>query len=159
MAKLWGKALQPLYFSAMTMGGWLLFLFVINAISPEIVIWIASLIFGKSISAFFMLISLGCAISLLLALMKTTGKTVGLVQDLRAGVVEKIEGRVFVSRDHTKAEGMGRFYGDKVGIHNYVINEQYSPVTDMALEALVSGQRYRVYCTPRSKLLLSIEPA
>jgi hypothetical protein len=156
--KLWQQALEPLRFAAMTMAGWLIFLFVIKAVVPDLILWIVSLFAGKSVTAFFFVVTIGCGLALLVAALKCTSTTIGLIGDLRAGAAARLEGRVSISRDEEKGQGMRRLYGEKVGVYAYVINNEHFAVSQEALEALASGSRYRLYCTPRSRLLLSIEP-
>ncbi|MCP5113534.1 MAG: hypothetical protein GY953_22090, partial [bacterium] len=89
----------------------------------------------------------------------TSGRSiVVLLQDLMAGTAAYIDGRVTISRAEEKGLGLNRFYGEKRVRCWYVVRSEYFEVDEEACKALPEG-KYRLYYTPKSKLLLSLEPA
>ena len=78
--------------------------------------------------------------------------------DLNAGKAACIEGRGSPSREDEGGLGMARLYGEKHTNHWYVVKNEYFEVDEEAHTALPSGMQFRLYHTPKSKLLLSIEP-
>jgi len=159
MAKLTGKALQPLWSALMTFAGWLLFLLVIWEFVPGIILRVTSMLMGKSITAFFFLITLGCVVSLIFGFFRSGAKTIGLVSDLAQGKASCMEGRVWAARRGEDAHGMERLHKEKPESYHYVLNDEYFEVRDLnAWEALAPKELYRLYYAPHSKLLLSIEP-
>ena len=68
------------------------------------------------------------------------------------------EGKVFRSNEVKEGLGMDRIFGQKQTRRWYVIDEEYFPVSEEAAEALPERGRFRLYHTPRSRQLLSIEP-
>lgn len=70
------------------------------------------------------------------------------VSDLLAGQVAQMEG--FVSRVENTSDDSSTYY--------YVLDGKRFQVSSSAYAALVEGLRYRLYYTPTSKKLISIEP-
>ncbi len=62
MLTLAAQALRPFWSALIVLGGWLLFLFVIRVFVPDLILTIASVTFGKSITGLFLVITLGCAV-------------------------------------------------------------------------------------------------
>jgi hypothetical protein len=159
MLKLAARALKPFYASAAVLSGWLIFLFIIRTLVPDLALKLAGMWLGKSLGVLFLVITVGCVISLIAGMWNTGRMTVGLLVDVSKGQAAVVEGRVAVSRAQADIQGMARLYGEKAEVHHYVINDEYFEVSMQAYEALAPRQLYRLYYTPRSKLLLSIEPA
>jgi hypothetical protein len=159
MFKLAAKAIHPIRTSASVLIGWLIFLFVIRTFVPGLALRLAGMWLGKSLGLLFLVITLGCVVSVLAGLWKSGRMTVGLMSDLSKGAAAVMEGRVAVSRDQADVQGMSRLYGEKDEVYHYVINNQYFVVDQLAFETLASRQNYRLYYAPRSGLLLSIEPS
>ena len=113
---------------------------------------------GKSLGVLFLLITLGCVVSLIVGLWNSGRMTIGLIGDLSKGQAAVMSGRVVGSRAQNDTQGMGRLHGEKDDVFHYVINNEYFEVDQPAYETLVSREIYRLYYAPRSKLLLSIEP-
>lgn len=162
MMKLAAQALKPLYTSAITFAGWLLFLFVIWEFVPGFIMRIAAIFLGKSMAVTFgtaLLITLGCIGSLAVGFLKTGGRTIGLISDLSKGQVATLEGRAWSSRGKEESHGMAKLHGEEEEHYHYVIKDQYFEVRSLyAFEALAPREQYRLYYAPKSKLLLSIEP-
>jgi len=157
-----GKALRPLYTSAMTFAGWILFLGLIWFFVPGFLLRIASMLFGQSLSVTYfaaLMITLGCLGSLAVGFLKSGRRTIGLMFDLSKGEVATLEGRVWASRGKADSHGMAKLHGEENEDYHYVLNDQYFEVRSLyAFEALAPREQYRLYYTPNSKLLLSIEP-
>ena len=159
MMKLAVKAIKPIRTSGTVLIGWLIFLFVIKTLIPDLALRLAGMWLGKSLGALFFAITLGCVVSVLFGLWSSGRMTIGLLQDLSKGTAAVLEGRVAVSRDRADIQGMARLHGETGEVYHYVINETYFEVDQLAFETLASRQNYRLYYAPRSGLLLSIEPA
>lgn len=151
------QALGPLRYSGMALLGWLLFCFVINTVVPGIVLLIISILTAKFLTVIFFGITLLCIASVVVSFFKSGHRMMLLFQDLMAGKADCLEGRVSVSRKEEKGLGMDRLHGEKLMKCWYVIKDEYFEVSESAAEALPEGQ-FRLYFTPKSKLLLSIEP-
>lgn len=159
MVSLTGQAMRPLWTALMTLCGWLLFLLVIYVFVPGIILRIASMIMGKSITAVFLLITLGCIGSLIFGFFRSGSRTVRLIADLSQGKAEMREGRVWAARRGEDSHGMDKLHKERNESYHYVLNNEYFEVRDLvAWEALAPRELYRIYYAPSSKLLLSIEP-
>jgi hypothetical protein len=163
MWSLAGQAFKPLYTSAITFGGWLLFLMVIWVFVPGILLRIIAMFMGQSMTMLYgtvILITLGCVGSLALGFLKTGRRTMLLIGDLSQGRAEVKQGRVWASRGKTTSHGMAKLHREEQEQFHYVLNDQYFEVRGLyAFEALAPRNLYRLYYAPKSKLLLSIEPA
>jgi hypothetical protein len=152
------RAMQPVRYSGGALLGWLLCCFVVKTFVPRILLWIASLLGAKSIGVLFGAVTLTCAAAFVLALLKSAQTTALLVVDLKQGKVACLEGRVTASHEHEQGLGMARLYGEAHANYWYVCKNEYFEVDEPAFSALPMGGQYRLYYTPKSKLLLSIEP-
>jgi hypothetical protein len=132
---------------------------VIDALVPDIVLWVAALIGGKSITAIFTVVTLTVAGAFLMSVLKSGRSVALLFADLKAGKAACLEGRVSISREDERGLGLARLYGEKHTNCWYVVKDEYFEVDENAYGALPPGEKYRLYHTPQSKLLLSIEPA
>ncbi len=158
MFKLARQAFKPFYKSAMVLAGWLLFMLIIRTFVPGLVLRLASMWLGKSLGVLFLLITLGCVVSFIVGIWNSGRLTIGLLGDLSKGKAAVVSGRVVGSRAQNETQGMDRLHGEKADVYHYVINNEYFEVNQPAYETLRSREIYRLYYTPRSKLLLSIEP-
>ena len=158
MRKLFVKALAPLRAAVITMAGWLLFLLVIRTFVPGILLRLAGM-FGYKASVPMIAITAGCVLSLIAALLKTSRRTFELLIDVAGGKVAKTEGRVYATREEAPGHGMMRFHGERRHMYYYAIKDQYFEVTERGHAALPERSLLRLYYTPRSRLLLSLEAA
>jgi hypothetical protein len=103
-------------------------------------------------------ISLGAVLVFLGAFFKSIETTFFLVLDLAGRQAVCIEGRTTTSVDSVEGHSIEAF--ERVNHYHYVVQNQYVSVTWEGHQALrnYSGSTCKVYLTPRSKLLLSIEP-
>jgi hypothetical protein len=116
------------------------------------------------LGAVIMVIS--CAGAFILAAMTTTVNTIGVIRDMLAGKAAMIEGRVYASEEEKRGspwdavrEQWTRVRQERDKIYRYAVRDVAVEVSYAGFRALASGSRYKLYYTPRSKLLLSIEPA
>jgi len=158
-SRLLSRALDPIRYPGGALAGWLVFCFVVSTFVPRFVLMIVGMIGAKSIYAIFLVVTLTCAGSLLVSALKSGRSLILLMADLKAGKAACLEGRVSPSREDEGGLGLARLYGEKHTNRWYVIQHKYFAVDEEACAALPPGGRYRLYYTPKSKLLLSIEPA
>ena len=82
-----------------------------------------------------------------------------LMVDLSAGKAASIEGRVSPSKAEEQGLGLGRLYGESNAKYWYVVKDEYFEVNPEAHGALPERTHFRLYYTPKSRLLLSMEPS
>ena len=162
--KLMIQSVKPVVKALLTCIGWSLFLYLLH------VLGILGIIFGISFGMRGMLLKIiaigfigsvtfGCLMMLVGGVIKTGERTMGLMSDLSKGRVAVLNGRVWASRGEEMGEGLARLFKRKSESFHYVLGEHYFEVCDVtAHEAIVDKEFYRIYFTPQSKLLLSIEP-
>jgi len=152
------RALEPVRYTGGALFGWLLCCFVVKTFVPRIVLWIMAMLGVKGIGILFGVVTLACVGAFLIAALKSARTTALLMVDLNAGKAACIEGRVSPSREDEQGLGMARLYGEKHTHHWYVVKNEHFEVDQQAHAALPHGGQFRLYYTPKSKLLLSIEP-
>ena len=158
--RLWGLALAPLRASLTALLGWLLFLFVLKTFCPPVVFAFVEVALGKSLYVLFAIITVGVVVSFLMNLFGSLGTVLSLVSDILQGEAVCLEGRVSTSSFTEKAKGLGQLHDEEVDHFAYAIGNDYLRVSEEAFLVLrpYSGSTFQVYATPRSKLLLSLEP-
>lgn len=152
------RALRPVRYSGGALLGWLIFCFVIKTLVPSFILWIVSLLGGKSIGVLFGAVTLACAGTFLLSVLRSAESMALLIVDLNASKAACIERRTSAVKEDEGGLGMDRLYGDKHTNYWYVVQNEYFEVNEAAHAALPYGKQFRLYHTPKSKLLLSIEP-
>ena len=173
VSRLLARALQPLTSASSVLLGSLLllavtyhFLRLSHALGPTRLLasmpgsFLALQAVKVSGFAFFvaLLITVGALIALMGRFFKSVGMLFGLALDLAAGRAHCIEGRTSTSWASEGGQGM------KALLHKdrywYIVRDQYLAVSAEGYQALrpYSGSDCKVYMTPRSKLLLSLEP-
>jgi len=152
------RAVQPVRYTGGALLGWLICCFVVKTLVPRIVLWIMAMLGVKGVGILFGAITLACVGAFLLSVFKSARTTALLIADLNAGKAGCIEGRVSPSREEEKGLGMARIYGEKHTQHWYVVKDEYFEVDQQAHSVLPEGKQFRLYYTPKSKLLLSLEP-
>jgi hypothetical protein len=153
------RAIQPVRYTGGALAGWLLCCFAVKTLIPGFVLWILALLGFKGLGILFGAVTLACAGAFLVSLLKSAGTMALLMVDLKAGQAACIEGRVLPSREEERGLGMARLHGEKHTHHWYVVKNEYFEVDEEAHAALPEGRQCRLYHTPKSKLLLSIEPS
>jgi hypothetical protein len=150
------QALKPLRLAGAALAGWLLMLLVIHTLLPGI-------LEGFVIKKLGMGTAFGVVLAFVMALLKCSRRTVLLIADARDGKIDTVVGRVAPSFEENEADGLGRWRGEKVPVYHYCIREEAFEVTRAAYGLLISKYDtyrplVRLYFTPRSKLLLAVEP-
>lgn len=156
--RLLARALQPIRYTGGALLGWLLFCFVVKTVVPSFVLWIISVLSAKGLGLLFAVVTLACVGAFALSVLKSASTLALLLVDLQEGKAACIEGRVSPSREDEGGLGVSRLYGEKHTNHWYVVKDEYFEVDQEAHAALPHGMLFRLYHTPKSKLLLSIEP-
>lgn len=158
--RLWKMALDPLRTSIVALLGWLLFLFVVKTFCPGTLFSLIELALGKSLYILFAIITAGVVVSFIVSLFRSFEVVLNLILDILQSEVICLEGHVSTSSLSEKAKGMRQLYEETLDHFVYVIGNDYIPVSEEAFLVLrpYSGSTFRLYATPRSKLLLSIEP-
>jgi hypothetical protein len=152
------RAVEPVRHTGGALLGWLLCCFVVKMLVPRIVLWIAAMLGAKGIGVLFGGVTLACVGAFVLSLLKS-GQTIALLMvDLRNGIASCLEGRVSATKEEEGGLGMARIHGEKHTKYFYVIKNEHFAVDEAAYSALPERGQFRLYCTPKSKLLLSIEP-
>ncbi|WP_321477620.1 hypothetical protein [uncultured Paludibaculum sp.] len=152
------RALQPVRYTGGALLGWLLCCFIVKTLVPDIILTIVSYIGAKGIGIVFGGATLACVGAFLVSVLRSARTMALLIFDLRSGTVAVLEGRVSHSREDEEGLGMARFRGENHTKRCYVVKNEYFEVDEEAFKALPDGLVARLYHTPRSKLLLSIEP-
>ncbi|MBI4904665.1 MAG: hypothetical protein HY820_13575 [Acidobacteria bacterium] len=159
MGMLFSRALEPVKYPGMALLGWLTCCFIVKTLIPGFVLLIISILGAKGIGVMFGAVTLICLGALLIAMLKSSRYLVLLVQDLANGKSAFLDGRVSLSNEDTRGLGMDHFHGQSRRHYAYVIQNEHFTVDEAAANALPTGGRFRLYHTPKSKLMLSIEPA
>ena len=150
------RPLKPVRYTGGALLGWLLCCFVVQTFVPRIVLWIMAL---KGVGVVFVGgVTLACAGAFLLSVVKSTRTMALLIADLSAGKAACIEGRASPSREDEGGLGLARLYGETNTNYWYVVKSEYFDVDQEAHAALTDDMQVRLYYTPKSRLLLSIEP-
>lgn len=151
------RALQPVFYTGGALVGWVFCCVVVRAVVPRIILLFLAM---KGIGiALVGGVTLACVGAFLLAVLKTARTMSLLMVDLNAGKAASIEGRVSPSREDEGGLGLARLYGETNTKYWYVVQNEYFEVDPAAHEALPERTHFRLYYTPKSKLLLSIEPS
>ena len=107
--------------------------------------------------------SVGVVVAFLVGAFHTTEKCWRLLQDLLTGEVTSVEGRLDPSWHEEIGEGLKRVKRETVTTYHYSVRQELFEVQPQAYEVLRSKYEdfrpmVRIYFTPRSRQLLSIEP-
>ena len=159
MVRLGIQAMRPLYSALMTLLGWMMFVWLVRTFVPGILQY---LLFGKAVGSLGILL-LGCLWALIVAFCQTTKLTTLLLIDITKGFAATVEGHVSPSWTEEETQGLDRFHGEKKHSYRYIVKGEEFEVGEKAYELLhTKYDRYRpmvrLYYTPRSRFLLSIEP-
>ena len=107
-------------------------------------------------------LSFSIGMAFVVAMLHTTARSWQLLKDLLTGEVTSVEGRLDPSWHEELGEGFKRIKGEMVPTYFYSVRQENFEVLPEAYEMLRSKYddfrpRVRIYFTPRSRLLLSIE--
>lgn len=165
--RLWCAALEPLRQSTLTLAYWLiflatvkLFLVIVRPTDPLQLLKRCPSLIGYGLKALVVLIALKAAVSFGRGLFRSIGQLLSLRRDLSEGRVEVLEGRVSTSSTPEETHGADALHSETEDRYAYAIGDDYLPVSALAYRVLqpYSGSSCRVFVTPRSRWLLSIEP-
>jgi len=162
MGRLFARAFKPVGYPLTALAAWLFACFVVKMLVPDIILAIVALVGGKMTTAIFGVVTLGCVAAALVGFLKSSRLTVLLIQDLSQGKSAFMDGRLHVSKGEDEGLGLDKFHGRNRRTSHYVMNNEYFEVDEeaaVAAERYSLTGRYRIYFTPKSKLLLSLEPA
>ena len=152
------RALQPVRYTGGALLGWLLACWIVKTVVPGFILMILAWLGMKGLGAIFGAVTLACVGAFLVSAIKSAHTTALLLVDLKLGKAACIEGRVLPSREDERGLGMARIHGEKHTHHWNVVKDEYFAVDEAAHAALPDAMPGRLYHTPKSKLLLSIEP-
>lgn len=154
------KAVLPI----LALGGPLVGLAAMSFVAVEFFPYIITkvrlmLAMGKYVVAFGGAIVFGL-IALLINFILHVERLVTYLSDLAAGKVQSECGRLHTSKGEKIQDGIDQIVRRKTETFSYVIKGESYQVSEAAYDALVdhSGSFFRVYFTPKSRFLLSIEP-
>lgn len=107
-------------------------------------------------------LSFSIAMAFIVAMLHTSARSWQLLKDLLTGEVTSVEGRLDPSWHEELGEGFKRIKGEMVPAYFYSVRQENFEVLPQAYDMLRSKYedfrpRVRIYFTPRSRLLLSIE--
>ena len=159
MVKLSAQALKPVFISGGTLGFWLLFSWFIREFVPGIL----QLFIFKYAMAGYWTITVGAAGAFLMGLLNSSRLTFLLIQDLMAGKSAMIEGRATSGWEERPAQGTSRLWGMKEAVYHYCVQNEYFEVSHEGFEVLHTkydtySPGVKLYYSPKSKLLLSVDP-
>lgn len=163
LVRLFGRALEPVRYSAPVFGGWLMLMYAIDNVPG--LSWIAQgmwLFGGSAMSpSVFFAVTAFCGLMLVVSILKSAG-TIGLLMaDLSKGEAARKEGHLSPSREGQTDWSLARLWGSTAQRmkYSYVIGGEYFTVDELAHGVELDPRaNYRLYYAPRSKLLLSVEP-
>jgi hypothetical protein len=154
--RLWLRPLKPVRYTGAALLGWLFVCVVVRSLVPSFVLWFLAM---KGIGiALVGGVTLACVGAFLVSVLKATSTMTLLIADLNAGKAACTEGRVSPSREDEGGLGLARLYGETNTNYWYVVNNEYFEVEQEAHAALPHRVLFRLYYTPQSRLLLSLEP-
>lgn len=156
---LW-QAGQPLRSATVSLCAWIgLFLLIGKLFRAPLM----RMVFFQNYALEMVGVTIGLAISFLVAVLSTTNKTWDLLADLQNGDVTSVEGRLDPSWGEELGEGVRKIKGEMVPYYRYSVRQEQFDVTLQGYELLCAKYDefrpvVRIYFTPRSRMLLSIEP-
>ena len=156
---LW-RASKPLRRAAWALLVWLALLTLVGGLFRS---RLMRVLFFQSYAIEAVTVSLSVALSFLVAIFHTTGKTWLLIKDLFTEEVTSVEGRLDPTWQEEMGEGFKRVQREMVPIYHYSVRQENFEVQPEAYELLRSKYEdfrpvVRIYFTRRSRQLLSIEP-
>lgn len=159
MLRLGVQAMKPFFSALITLVGWLIFVEVLRMFLPR---FIQMLLFGKAAGGLVML--LGCLWAVIVGFLQSSKLTMLLFMDVLKGQTAFVEGRVASSKTEEAAQGLDKFHGEKKWSYRYVIKDLELEVSESAYELLhtkydTMRPKVKIYYTPKSQMLLSLEPA
>lgn len=156
---LW-QASHPARVAGVSLLAWLGLLTLISSVFR---LRLMRMVFFQNFAIEAVSVSISVAASFLAAFVTTTERTWNLLDDLVKGEVTSVEGRLDPSWGEEMGEGLKKIKQETVPYYRYSVRQESFDVTPQAYEMLRSKYDdfrpvVRIYFTPRSRMLLSIEP-
>lgn len=155
MLRLSLQAMRPFYSALATFLGWLLFVHVVKTFIPGFILaFIPRQLTGGTVTL------IGCAWGLAAGFAESTRTGILLLFDLLRGEAYCLEGQLSTNWIEEDGQGLDRIRGEKKNLYFYTIRQAEFEVGEQAYHAVRSLNRRlraKLYHTPRSRLLLSIE--
>ena len=157
--KLAFQALRPVIVSGGTLAFWLLFSWFIRHFMPGI---LQIFLFKYALTGYWA-VTLPAVGAFLIGLLNSSRLTFLLMQDLAYGKSAVVDGRVTTSWEERPAQGTSRLWGMKESVYNYCIKDEYFEVSEEGYDVLHTKYdtftpSAKLYYSPKSKMLLSLEP-
>jgi hypothetical protein len=158
--RLFWQASKPLRQATWTLCVWIALLTLISSLFRQ---RLMRLIFFHNYAIEAVTASISVVAAFVVGVFHTTEKCWLLLKDLLTGEVTSVEGRLDPSFHEELGEGLKRIKREMVTTYRYSVRQEHFDVQPQAYEILRSKYEdfrpvVRIYFTPRSRQLLSIEP-
>jgi hypothetical protein len=157
--RLFWQATKPLRHAVVTLAAWSTLLIVTGSIFHT---FLLQMLIFQSYAFEAVAVSISLLVAVIVAFLNTTSRTWALLKDLVSGEVTSVEGRLDASWQEEVGEGIKRIRQQTVETFLFSVRQESFEVQPQAYQVL--KHRYenfrpnvRVYFTPRSRQLLSIE--
>lgn len=156
---LW-QASKPLRQATWSLCVWVALLTIVSSLFRQ---RLMRLVFFHNYAIEAVTTSISVAFAFLAGIFHTTDRSWKLIKDLFAGEVTSVEGRLDPTWQEEIGEGWKRIKREMVKTHHYSVRQESFEVQPQAYELLRSKYDdfrpvVRIYFTPRSRQVLSIEP-
>jgi hypothetical protein len=162
MITLFAKGVLPLMGLIIPLLGLLILGVILYFFLPHLMLKVRFLLFvGKYVMPAIGAFAFGLLAILAKSVMASSRLT-NLLADVAGGKAAHTIGRVSISRSDEVEDGINQIFNKRTQVHFFVVKGEYFEVTEEAHNEMhnVGGAGwYSLYYTPRSKFLLSIEPA
>ncbi len=161
MIRLTIKAMLPIVMLGVPLLGLILMCVFAGEVFPYIMTKVRLMMaMGKYLVAFGGAIVFGL-IALVINFILHSERLVMFLADLAAGKSASESGRLHTSMGEDIQDGIDQILRRKTITYNYVLKGQSYQVSESGFDALRdhSGSMFRIYFTPKSRFILSIEPA
>lgn len=162
MMTLFVKGVVPLLGLIIPLFGLIVLGILLYFLLPHLVLKVRFLMFvGKYVMPAIGAFGFGLLAILAKSIM-ASGRLTNLIADVAAGQAAKTVGRVSISRTDEVEDGINQIFNKRTQTYFYVIQGEYFEVSQAAHDEMhnLGGARwYTIYHTPKSRFLLSIEPA
>ncbi|MCC6539497.1 MAG: hypothetical protein IT162_18240 [Bryobacterales bacterium] len=151
---------KPLRRATVSLCAWLALLhFLTTLFQPRLM----RLVLFQNYAIEFITLSLSLAMAFVVAAINVTERSWWLLKDLLSGEVASVEGRLDPAWGEEPAEGLARIRGVKIETYFFDVRQERFEVTAQAYDLLKTKYddfrpAVRLYFSPRSRLLLSVEP-
>ncbi len=161
MIRLTIKAVVPIILLGLPLAGLIVMCVFAAEIFPYVMTKVRLMLaMGKYLVAFGGAIVFGL-IALVINFILHSERFVMFLSDLAAGQAGSDNGRLHTSMGEEIQDGIDQILRRKTVVHSYVLKGQSYRVSEAGYDALRdhSGSMFRIYFTPKSRFILSIEPS